>query len=79
MDCAMMPPPSEPSWRKPAGMLLILALIAGWTVLIASASHIVGGWPWYVQAVFYTVAGIAWIWILPLKRLLHWMELGRWS
>ena len=29
-----------------------------------------------VQAVFYLVAGI--IWIMPLKPLLRWMELGRW-
>lgn len=73
------PPPPSPSWRKPAGALLILALIFGWCVLIASAAGPVGRTPWFVQAVFYTVAGIAWIWILPLKRLLRWMELGRWS
>ena len=72
-------PQPDPSWRKPVGMIVILALIAGWAVLVASAAEPVGRLPWYVQAVFYTVAGIVWIWILPLRRLLRWMELGRWS
>jgi hypothetical protein len=81
MDCRMTPPPQlpEPSWRKPVGMIVILALIAGWAGLIASASEPIGRLPWFAQAAFYTVAGIVWIWILPLRRLLRWMELGRWS
>lgn len=66
----------QPSWRKPIGMLLILLLIAGWTAIVASLSPWVGSWPVLVQAVFYLVAGI--VWILPLKPLLRWMELGRW-
>ena len=32
--------------------------------------------PVLVQAVFYLVAGV--IWIMPLKPLLRWMELGTW-
>ena len=66
---------SEPSWRKPAGIFLILALIALWAVLIASLSGPVGRWPVLVQAIFYLISGI--IWILPLKPLLRWMETGR--
>lgn len=65
----------EPSWRKPAGIFAILALIAAWAWLIASLSGTVGRWPVLLQAVFYLVAGIAWI--LPLKPLLRWMETGR--
>ncbi|PKP89034.1 MAG: DUF2842 domain-containing protein [Alphaproteobacteria bacterium HGW-Alphaproteobacteria-17] len=57
-------------------MLLILLLIAGWTAIVASLSSWVGTWPVLVQAVFYLIAGI--VWILPLKPLLRWMELGRW-
>ncbi|HEU0066741.1 MAG TPA: DUF2842 domain-containing protein [Sphingomonas sp.] len=63
-----------PSWRKPAGTLLILALIAIWCVLIASASNVVGGWHWALQALFYLATGI--IWITPMKPLLRWMETG---
>lgn len=64
-----------PTWRKPAGMLAILALIAIWCVLIASASATVGGWHWAAQLGFYLVTGL--VWITPLKPLLRWMETGR--
>nr|WP_294167446.1 DUF2842 domain-containing protein [uncultured Sphingomonas sp.] len=55
---------------------MILGIIVFWAVLIASLSHIVTAWPWAVQALFYTVAGI--VWILPLKPILRWSETGRW-
>jgi hypothetical protein len=66
----------KPSWRKPAGILAILALITVWSVLVASLSGLVGGWPALAQGVFYLAAGIAWI--APLKPLLRWMETGEW-
>ena len=66
---------NEPSWRKPVGVFAILALIAIWSVLIASGSNMIGGWPVLAQALFYLVAGIAWI--LPLRPLLQWIETGR--
>ncbi len=65
----------EPSWRKPVGVFAILALIAGWAVLVASLAGSVGRWPVLLQALFYLVAGLAWI--VPLKPLLTWMETGR--
>ena len=65
---------AEPSWRKPAGIFAILALIAAWAAVIASLAAIVGRWPVLLQATFYLIAGIAWI--LPLKPLLRWMETG---
>ena len=61
-----------PSWRKPVGVLLILAAITAWCVLIVSASATVGGWHWTLQLVFYVVTGI--VWIAPMKPLLRWME-----
>lgn len=66
---------NQPSWRKPAGIFAILALIAVWAALIASLAGFVGNWPVLAQALFYLIAGIAWI--LPLKPLLRWMETGR--
>ncbi|MCF2513919.1 DUF2842 domain-containing protein [Sphingomonas sp. G124] len=66
---------TEPSWRKPTGIFAILALIAAWAALVASLSTMVERWPVLVQAIFYLIAGIAWI--LPLKPLLRWMETGR--
>jgi predicted membrane channel-forming protein YqfA (hemolysin III family) len=65
-----------PDWRKPVGMLAILAIIAIWCVLVLSLSATVNGWHWLAQLVFYLVAGI--VWIAPLKPLLRWMETGRW-
>lgn len=65
-----------PSWRKPVGMFIILALILVWVVLIASFSATIGAWHWAIQLVVYLVAGI--VWILPLKPLLRWMETGVW-
>jgi len=65
-----------PSWRKPAGVLAILALIVIWCVVIASAAPVVGEWHWALQLAFYVVTGI--VWITPTKPLLRWMELGRW-
>ncbi|MDR6115424.1 MULTISPECIES: DUF2842 domain-containing protein [unclassified Sphingomonas] len=64
-----------PSWRKPAGMLLIVAIIIVWAMLVASLSGVVGRWHWVLQLLFYVVAGIAWI--TPMKPLLRWMEGGR--
>ncbi|WP_347091024.1 DUF2842 domain-containing protein [Sphingomonas parapaucimobilis] len=64
-----------PSWRKPAGMLLIVAIIIAWAALVTSLSGVVGQWHWVLQLGFYVVAGIAWI--TPMKPLLRWMEGGR--
>ena len=66
---------TEPSWRKPVGMFGILAWITLWVVLVASLSGSVGTWSVLVQALFYLVAGLAWI--LPLKPVLQWIETGR--
>ncbi len=68
-----------PSWRKPVGMMLILLLITIWVIGIVSMSRMVGSWPILGQLGFYLVAGIAWIWILPMRRILSWMETGKWQ
>lgn len=65
-----------PRWRPTVGAFLIIAIIVVWAVLIASLAEIVTTWPWLVQALFYTAAGI--VWVLPLKPILRWSETGRW-
>lgn len=67
---------TEPSWRKPVGIFLILLIISVWAAIVATASPWIGQLHILVQAVIYTIAGI--VWILPLKPLLAWMETGRW-
>ena len=68
--------PPRPSWRKPAGIGLILLLILVWAVIVATVAGRLGTMAWWLQLPFYVVAGI--VWILPLKPLLRWMETGRW-
>lgn len=65
----------NPSWRKPAGTFLILALIVFWAGLVDSQTGRIAALPRLVQALVYCVAGI--VWIAPLKPLLRWMEVGR--
>jgi len=64
-----------PTWRKPAGIFAILAIIVLWAALVASLAAFVEKWPVLVQGLFYLGAGLAWI--APLKPLLRWMETGR--
>ena len=65
----------QPSGRKLAGIAAILLLIILWAVLVASLSRFVLQWPALVQAAFYLIMGLAWI--FPLRPLLRWMETGR--
>jgi len=66
----------KPSWRKPAGMALILGGIAIWAIIVASFSGTIGRWPGIVQLIVYVFAGI--VWIFPARPVLVWMETGRW-
>lgn len=63
---------NQPSWKKTVGIFLIIGLIALWAIGVASLSTIVGKWHMLLQALFYLVAGLAWV--IPLKPLLRWME-----
>lgn len=65
-----------PSWRKPFGMFVILAMIGIVAVIVGSLSAAIGTLPVLVQLPIYIIAGI--VWIAPLKPLLRWMETGRW-
>jgi membrane protein implicated in regulation of membrane protease activity len=66
----------EPRRRPTAAIFMILGIIIVWSALVASLSSVVTAWPWPVQALFYTGAGI--VWIFPLKPILRWSETGRW-
>lgn len=77
MDFDMTRPDEEfqPSWRKPAGVGVILLWIIIWSVLVVSALDWIGPLPTLVSLLIYAVAGIAWI--APLGPILIWMETGR--
>lgn len=66
----------QPTWRIPAGLLvLLLGLIVYGVVIARYVPDLIGGWPALAQAPVYLVLGI--VWLLPLRRFLIWMETGR--
>ena len=69
---------TEPTWRIPIGMLALCLYIALYTGLaVTLVAPLIGDWPGLAQAPVYLVLGF--IWVLPLKRFLIWMETGSWS
>ena len=66
----------KPKWRNGVGMLLILLLIAVWSVAVATLAPFVARLPFLVEMLFYVVAGIAWI--VPVRPLLRWTATGNW-
>ena len=69
--------PPEPSWRKPAGIAILLLAIAIWAVIVVTLIEMLQ-LPEWAAAIAFVLGGFAWLWLLPMKRLLRWMELGRW-
>lgn len=65
----------KPSWRKPFGILALLAGLALYAVLAVTLLAPVARWPILAQMLVYLVVGT--VWILPLGRFLQWMETGR--
>lgn len=66
----------DPSWRKPFGIFLMLALITVWAGLVVSAAGFITPLHWTLQVIIYAILGIGWI--IPLGPLLRWMETGKW-
>ncbi|OYW44586.1 MAG: hypothetical protein B7Z08_06430 [Sphingomonadales bacterium 32-68-7] len=67
----------KPTLRIPLGLIALLIALGIYIFAVASLSPWVGQWHAGLQAVFYLVAGVAWL--LPLRRFLIWMETGRWG
>lgn len=64
----------QPSFRKLAGIAIIVALIVLWAAFVASLAPIVGKWPVLAQAPYYLVVGV--VWVIPLKPLIRWIQTG---
>ncbi len=80
MDSDMNPHDADefqPSWRKPAGVGLILLWIIIWSVLVVSSLDWIGPLPMIVSLLLYVFAGVAWI--APLRPILIWIETGRFT
>jgi len=66
---------TEPTWRIPFGVLLLMAGLALYALGVAWASQWIGLLPVWAQAIVYLVLGV--IWLLPLRRFLIWMQTGK--
>jgi len=64
----------QPSARKLFGIALILAIIVVWAAFVASLAPLVGRWPVLIQAVYYLIVGVGWV--FPLKPLVRWIQTG---
>lgn len=67
----------QPTWRIPAGILALCAVLALYALAVAAAADWIGSFHVLVQTAIYIVLGI--VWLLPLRRFLIWMETGRWG
>ncbi len=65
---------NQPSWRKPAGMILILLLILLWCGIAVTLIDQLSGLNFWLQLPAYVILGVAWI--FPIKPLLTWMNTG---
>lgn len=69
--------PPEPTWRKPVGILGLLAYLAVYALIVSSFADLLATLPNLVAALIYLVAGLAWV--LPLRPLFLWMNTGYWT
>ena len=67
----------RPTWRIPAGVLLLLAGLTVYALGVMMLSPLIEQLPVLAQTLVYLVLGL--VWLLPLKRFLIWMETGRFS
>jgi hypothetical protein len=65
----------KPTWRKPIGILGMLAALAVYAVVAVTLLEPAARWPLPLQVLAYLLAGT--VWILPLGPFLKWMETGR--
>jgi hypothetical protein len=66
----------NPSYRKPFGVLAIIAGLSAYVILVVGLSDPIGRLNPLIQAPIYLVLGV--VWVLPLRPVLVWMETGRW-
>jgi membrane protein implicated in regulation of membrane protease activity len=59
--------------RKLIGTILLIGIVPAYAMLAVELSrYVLAGASWWVQAVFFLVAGMAWA--IPVLPLIRWME-----
>lgn len=70
---------SAPTWRIPAGVLALMAALFLYGMLIATfLAPLINSWPGLAQLPVYALLGVLWLWLVPIRSFLKWMETGRW-
>jgi hypothetical protein len=58
--------------RKFLGAIAIIVWLVAYIAVMAVVGDRVLHEPWYIQVLFFPVAGVAWV--IPIKPLLRWMH-----
>ena len=56
--------------RGPIALLIGLVGLTAYLIVVLALGDFVIQWHWTIQALYFTFAGIAWVW--PAKRLIYW-------
>ncbi|MFZ5609176.1 MAG: DUF2842 domain-containing protein [Pseudomonadota bacterium] len=62
---------TRPSLRNLMGLAILLAGLAFYAGAVVWLAALLGTLPWFVEVLFYAVAGLAWL--IPARALLQWM------
>lgn len=62
----------QPSWRKPAGIILMLLVILLWCGIAVTLIDYLDGLSFWLQLPAYIILGVGWI--FPIRPLLTWMS-----
>jgi hypothetical protein len=66
---------TEPTWRIPFGVLLLLFGLGLYALGVAWLSQWIEPLPVWAQTIVYLVLGLAWL--LPMRPFLVWMQTGK--
>jgi hypothetical protein len=66
---------TEPTWRIPFGVLLLLFGLGLYALGVAWLSQWIELLPVWAQTIVYLVLGLAWL--LPMRPFLVWMQTGK--
>jgi Protein of unknown function (DUF2842) len=71
---------NEPTWRIPFGVLMLCVVLAVYGLLVARLiGPLMQDWSALAQFPAYLFLGVIWLWLLPWRRFLKWMETGSWK
>ncbi len=64
----------RPSVRSLIGMFVLIFGLMAYAFSAAAIGDLIADWPLAIEVVYYTIAGI--LWIFPARKILEWMGRG---